>query len=34
MKHFFLTLLWSAISAAAFAMAVFADPETRALLHA
>lgn len=34
MKHFFLTLLWSALSAATFAIAVFADPEARALLHA
>lgn len=34
MKHFFLTLLWSAMSAAALAVAVLADPEARALLRA
>ncbi len=34
MKHFFLTLLWSVVSAAALAFAVLADPEARELLLA
>lgn len=34
MKHFFLTLLWSALSVMVLAIAVLADPEARALPHA
>lgn len=34
MKHFFRMLLWSAISVAALAVAVFSDPEARALIYA